>query len=120
MSKKDDVKRRVRYTQDFKLDAVRRVESGQDRSETARVLGVPKQTLSNWVRLADKGELWGAGDSSVSALQRELMRLHAELARVRRQLDECRKFSQEQFKKQFTLADFEETVVAATLKRIKE
>ena len=50
---------------------------------TARVLSVPKQTLSNWVRLADKGELQGAGDRPVSAEQMELARLRAELARVK-------------------------------------
>jgi transposase-like protein len=55
MSKQDGSKRRARYTMEFKLEAVRLVKAGQEASVTARVLGVPKQTLSNWVRLADKG-----------------------------------------------------------------
>lgn len=38
------------------------VKARQDVSVTARVLSVPKATLGNWVRLADKGELQGAGD----------------------------------------------------------
>jgi transposase-like protein len=59
MNKKDEAKHRARYTLEFKLEAVRLVKAGQEASVTARVLGIPKQTLSNWVRLADKGELQG-------------------------------------------------------------
>jgi transposase-like protein len=58
---------------------------------TARVLGVPKQTLSNWVRLAAKDELQGAGDRPVSAEQIELARLRAELARVKMERDTLKK-----------------------------
>ena len=47
MSKKDEAKLRARYTLEFKLEAVRLVNGGQEASVTARVLGVPKQTLSN-------------------------------------------------------------------------
>ena len=75
MSKKDEAKHRARYTLEFKLEAVRLVKAGQEASVTARVLGIPKQTLSNWVRLAEKGELQGAGDRPVSAEQMELARL---------------------------------------------
>jgi transposase-like protein len=87
MSKKDESKHRARYTLEFKLEAVRLVKGGQEASVTARVLGVPKQTLSNWVRLADKGELQGAGERPVSAEQMELGRLRAELARVKMERD---------------------------------
>ena len=87
MSKKDDAKHRARYTLEFKLEAVRLVKGGQEASVTARVLGIPKQTLSNWVRLAEKGELQGAGDRPVSAEQMELARLRAELARVKMERD---------------------------------
>ena len=48
-----------------------------------RVLGIPKQTLENWVRQAAKGKLAGAGAKPVSAEQMELARLRAELARVK-------------------------------------
>ena len=75
MSKKDQGKQRARYTLEFKLEAVRLVKAGQEATVTARVLGVPKQTLSNWVRLASKGELQGAGDRPVSAQEMELARL---------------------------------------------
>lgn len=91
MSKKDEAKQRARYTLEFKLEAVRLVKAGQEVSVTARVLGVPKQTLSNWVRLAEKGELRGAGDRPVSVEQMELARLRAELARVKMERDILKK-----------------------------
>ncbi len=91
MSKKDEAKHRARYTLEFKLEAVRLVKAGQEASVTARVLGMPKQTLSNWVRLAEKGELQGAGDRPVSAEQMELARLRAELARVKMDRDILKK-----------------------------
>ena len=65
MSKKDGSNRRARYTVEFKVEAcqaVGLVKAGHEASVTARVLGVPKQTLSNWVRLADKGALQCAGE----------------------------------------------------------
>ena len=91
MSKKDEAKHRAWYTLEFKLEALRLVKGGQEASVTARILGVPKQTLSNWVRLADKGELQGAGDRPVSAEQMELARLRAELARVKMERDILKK-----------------------------
>ena len=91
MSKRTEAKQRARYTREFKLEAVRLVKGGQEASVTARVLGVPKQTLSNWVRLADKGELQGAGERPVSAEQMELARLRAELARVKMERDILKK-----------------------------
>jgi transposase-like protein len=87
MSKKDGLKHRARYTLEFKLEAVRLVKAGQEASVTARVLGVPKATLGNWVRLAERGELQGAGDKPVSPEQMELARLRAELARVKMERD---------------------------------
>ena len=91
MSKRNEAKQRARYTLEFKLEAVRLVKGGQEASVTARVLGVPKQTLSNWVRLAERGELQGAGDKPVSAEQMELARLRAELARVKMERDILKK-----------------------------
>jgi transposase-like protein len=85
--RKDDTARRARYTLEFKLEAVRLVKGGQDVGVTAKVLGMPKQTLGNWVRLSEKGQLRGAGDKPVSAEQMELARLRAELARVKMERD---------------------------------
>jgi hypothetical protein len=50
---------------------------------TARVLGIPKQTLSNWVPLTEKGELQAIGDRPVSAEQMELAQLRDKPARVK-------------------------------------
>jgi transposase len=91
MSKKEQVRQRGQYTMEFKLEAVRLIKGGQEAAVTARVLNVPKQTLSNWVRLAAKGELQGAGDRPVSAEQMELARLRAELARVKMERDILKK-----------------------------
>ena len=54
---------------------------------TTKILGIPKQTLENWVRLAHKGQLKGAGDKPVSPEQMELARLRAENARLRMERD---------------------------------
>ena len=91
MSKADEVKHRARYTLEFKLEAVRLVKGGQVVGVTAKVLGMPKQTLGNWVRLNEKGQLRGAGDKPVSAEQMELARLRAELARVKMERDILKK-----------------------------
>ena len=86
-----DSKRRARYTLEFKLEAVRLVKGGQVVAVTAKVLGIPKQTLENWVRLDSKGTLKGAGDKPVSPEQMELARLRAELARVKMERDILKK-----------------------------
>jgi transposase len=87
MSKRKDGQPRGMYTLEFKLEAVRLVKGGQAASVTAKVLGMPKQTLDNWVRLSEKGQLKGAGDKPVSPEQMELARLRAENARLRMERD---------------------------------
>ena len=87
MSKRKDGQARGRYTREFKLEAVRQVLGGQAATVTAKVLGMPKQTLDNWVRLNEKGQLKGAGDKPVSPEQMELARLRAENARLRMERD---------------------------------
>ena len=59
MSKKIDSQARGKYTLEFKLEAVRLVKGGQSATVTAKVLGIPNQTLDNWIRLSNKGELKG-------------------------------------------------------------
>jgi len=51
----------------------------------------PQQTLENWVRLDGKGKLKGAGNKPGSAEQIELVRLRAELARVKMERDNFKK-----------------------------
>ncbi len=54
MSKRKDGQERGKYTLEFKLEAVRLVKGGQAVPLTAKILGVPTQTLGNWVRLIAK------------------------------------------------------------------
>jgi transposase-like protein len=91
MSKKIDSQARGKYTLEFKLEAVRLVKRGKSAAVTAKVLGIPNQTLDNWIRLSNKGELKGAGDKPVSPEQMELARLRAELSRVKMQRDILKK-----------------------------
>ena len=79
---------RAQYTQEFKMEAVRQVRAGQAIAVVAKVLGIPKASLGNWVRNAAKGDLSGAGaddnkGAKVSPEQMELARLRAENARLR-------------------------------------
>ena len=54
---------RAAYTLEFKREAVRLTEGGQGKAVTSKVLGVPSQTLDNWLRLNAKGKLAGATPS---------------------------------------------------------
>ena len=83
--------KRAAYTLEYKLEAVRLVTGGQAKSVTAKVLGIPTQTLDNWLRLSAQGKLTGAGAKPVSAEQMELARLRAELARVKMERDILKK-----------------------------
>lgn len=69
------------------MEAVRLVKGGQAVPVTAKILGVPSQTLGNWVRLSNKGQLKGVGDKPVSPEQMELARLRAENVRLRMERD---------------------------------
>ena len=85
-----ETKRRAN-TLEFKLEAVRLVKGKQAASVTAKILGIPKASLENWVRLSARGELKGAGDKPVNPEQMELVRLRAELARVKMERDILKK-----------------------------
>ena len=54
MSKRKDGLTRGQYTLEYKLEAVRLVKGGQSAAATAKMLGVPEQTRSNWVRLRQR------------------------------------------------------------------
>jgi transposase len=41
---------RARYTRKFKLEAVRQVNTGQNKAVVAKVFPVPKASLGNWLR----------------------------------------------------------------------
>ncbi|ALT76987.1 transposase [Paucibacter sp. KCTC 42545] len=82
---------RGKYTLEFKMEAVRLVKGGQSAAVTAQILGIPKASLSNWVRLSEDGKLSGAGDKPVTPEQMELARLRAELARMTMERDIAKK-----------------------------
>jgi len=60
MGKKEQMPNR-RYTDEFKLDAVRLAGSIGGNSAGKR-LGIPQSTVTNWVRLAREGTLGGVGE----------------------------------------------------------
>ena len=78
---------RARYTLEFKLEAVRLVKGGQSMTATAKILGIPEQTLGNWIKADREGRLTGPGTKPVSPEQMEIARLRAELARVKMERD---------------------------------
>ena len=84
---------RGKYTQEYKLEAVRQVKAGHSIAVTAKVLGIPKASLSNWVRLSAQGVLSCAGEkpAAVTAEQMELARLRAEVGRLRMERDIAKK-----------------------------
>lgn len=76
------------YTYEFKLEAVRLVESGQSIAEAARSLGIVEQTLWNWIKAYKAGKLTANGrGSKLTAEQIEVRQLRAELARVKMERD---------------------------------
>jgi len=83
--------KRARYTQEFKIEAVRLVRGGQSIAAVAQTLGIADQTLHNWVKADEQGKLAVASTKPVSAEQMEISRLRAELARVKMERDILKK-----------------------------
>ncbi len=70
------------YTTEFKEEAVRLVEAGQNLSEVARQLGLSRQTLFNWCGASGKkGHKKKAKEVSVEEMNES--RLRAEVTRLR-------------------------------------
>ena len=86
---------RAQYTQEFKLEAVRQVQGGQSQLKVAQVLGIPKASLSNWVRQINQGQFLAAiadeKSSKVTPEQMEISRLRAEVARLKMERDIAKK-----------------------------
>ena len=86
---------RAQYTKEFKLEAVRQVKGGQSQLKVAQVLGIPKASLSNWVRQANQGQLLaGVADEKANRVtpeQMEISRLWAEVARLKMERDIAKK-----------------------------
>jgi transposase len=45
----------ARYTLEFKLEAIRLIGAGQSIAATAAILGLPDQTLHNWLKAHREG-----------------------------------------------------------------
>ena len=74
-----------RYTEEFKMEAVRLAESVGG-TEAAKRLGVPDGSLRNWINRSRGGKLELAERSSV-AVKRTLAEVEAENVRLRRELE---------------------------------
>ena len=83
MSMKASVANR-QYTDEFKVEAVRLGEAIGG-GQAAKRVGIPDSSLWNWVRLSRAGTLKAAGSAGVS-VKRSAMEVHAENARLRREL----------------------------------
>lgn len=92
----NEKQRRARYTAEFKQEAVRQVKAGRSAAEVARTLGVPKASLSNWVRAEAQGRTAGTAGGKAAAQvvtpeQAEIARLRAEVARLKMERDIAKK-----------------------------
>ena len=77
-----------RYTQEFKQEAVRQVESeGKSPAQVSRELGIAEQTLSNWRKASNAGKLGTNGGKPITPEQMELSRLRAENARLKKEVE---------------------------------
>jgi transposase-like protein len=65
------------------MDALSLIRGGPSLIDTAKILGVPKGSLENWIRWEKTGVLACTKDQVVSPEQMELARLRAELPRVK-------------------------------------
>jgi transposase len=64
---------------------VAQVVSGRGIPTVSRELGMPEQTLRNWVKAFKAGKQAGAGSKVVTPEQMELSRLRAEVMRLKRE-----------------------------------
>jgi len=83
--------KRVRYTAEFKAEAVRQVtERGHGVVETAKRLGISDKSLYVWIKQANQqGQSVASGD--VAALRGEVAQLKRELKRAEEERDILKK-----------------------------
>ena len=71
---------------------MRRVRGGEPARKVAREVGVPEQSIRNWVKAEVAGKLGAVtGGKPVTPEQMEISRLRAELARVKMELEITKK-----------------------------
>lgn len=86
---------RVAYTGEFKKSAVRLVlTKGLTITQAARHLGIPPQTLRNWVKLREAGEKLAPTHAKVDADEMEIQMLKAENLRLRKEVALIKKFNE--------------------------
>jgi len=86
-------KSRKKYPREFKLEAVRQLQSGQYSSaELARRLGIQEHDLRGWKREVEmKGEQAFPGAGRLSGEHAELVKLRRELEQVKEERDILKK-----------------------------
>ena len=83
---------KVAYTLEFKLEVLRRVRGGEPVRQIAREIGVPEQSIRNWVKAQAAGKLGSAENGKpITPEQMEITRLRAELARVKMEMEIVKK-----------------------------
>ena len=80
------------YTLEFKLEALRRVRGGEPVRRVAREIGVPEQSIRNWLKGQAEGKLGSASNGKpITPEQMELSRLRAENARLKMEMEIIKK-----------------------------
>src|SRR5438270_13794328 len=80
------------YTLEFKLQAWRRVRGGEPVRRIAREIGVPEQSIRNWVKAQAEGKLGSTEkEKRITPEQMEISRLRAENARLKMQMEIVKK-----------------------------
>ena len=83
---------KVAYTLEFKLEALRRVRGGEPVRRIAREIGIPEQSIRNWIKAQAAGKLGSAENGKpITAEQMEISRLRAELARLKMEMEIVKK-----------------------------
>jgi transposase len=83
---------KVAYTLEFKLEALRRVRGGEPVRRIAGEIGIPEQSIRNWIKAQAAGKLGSAENGKpITAEQMEISRLRAELARVKMEMEIIKK-----------------------------
>jgi len=81
------------YTLEFKLEALRRVRGGEAVRKVAREIGVPEQSIRNWVKAQAEGRFGGGAEKGkpITPEQMEISRLRAENARLKMEMEIVKK-----------------------------
>jgi transposase len=83
---------RRKFSREFKVEAVRRVESGEPTAEVARALGIHPNMLGGWVRQlrANEKEAF-RGNGKLTSRDEEIRRLKRQLVEVTDERDILKK-----------------------------